>query len=50
MYLSSGQFASASFDYLAFPEGALIKVSAIPGATAAGNRCDVGMKFLLIQD
>jgi len=50
MYLASGQFANASFDYLAFPAGALIKISAVPGAAAAGNRCDVGMKFLLIQE
>lgn len=48
-WLSSGQNFSEDTKYLAFPAGALLKFSAVPGATAAGNRCEASMHFILIS-
>lgn len=46
---SGGSFVG-DFHYASFPEGAQIKLSAIPSAAAAGNRCEGSFHFLLIQD
>lgn len=36
--------------YMACPEGSEIKISAVPGATGAGNRADVTLHLLLVQN
>lgn len=49
-YLSSGQNIDFPFEFLKFPPGAEIKVSAIPGSAPAGNRCDTNFHFLFIEN
>lgn len=50
-FLSNGQNADFPVEYLKFPEGAEIKISSIPGGTAAAaNRCDGSFHFLLISN
>jgi hypothetical protein len=48
-FMSSGQEGVWLQDYDKYPAGATIKVSAIPGAAAAGNRIDVDFTFILIE-
>lgn len=48
-YLGAGQTFTDDLHYLPFPPGAILKMSAIPGAQAAGNRCEGSFHFLLIQ-
>jgi len=49
-YLASGQNIDFPFEFLKFPAGAELKISAIPGGAPAGNRCDANFHFLLIQN
>ena len=49
-YVASGQSFVDEFHYATFPAGAIIKLSAIPSAAAAGNRCEGSFHFLLVQD
>ena len=49
-WLGSGQNFSGDMHYLAFPAGASLKFSAIPGAAAAGNRCEASMHFIIVSD
>lgn len=49
-YLASGQNIDFPFEFLKFPSGAEIKVSAIPGSAPAGNRCDTNFHFLFIEN
>ena len=49
-YLSAGQNISVPFEFLKFPSGSEVKVSAVPGAAPAGNRCDTSFNFLFIEN
>jgi hypothetical protein len=49
-YLASGQNIDFPFEYLKFPPGAEVKVSAVPGGAPAGNRCDTNFHFLFIEN
>lgn len=49
-WLGSGQNFSDDAHYLAFPAGAILKFSAIPGAAAAGNRCEASMHFIIVSN
>jgi len=49
-YLAAGSSHEDDLHMLSFPAGAVLKVSAIPGAVAAGNRCDASLHFMFIQD
>lgn len=48
MFLSSGTSGTSTLHWLKFPEGATLKISAIPGAAAAGNRVDVDFTVVLV--
>ena len=49
-YISAGQNYFLPFEYLKFDSGSEIKISAIPGNAAAGNRCDASIGFIMIAD
>jgi hypothetical protein len=50
IYLASGQIYDEDTHYMRVPSNAQIKISAIPGAAAAGNRADASFHFLLVQN
>lgn len=47
-YLASGQEGVWAQDYDRYPAGATIKISALPGTAAAGNRLDCDFTLILI--
>lgn len=49
-YVPSGGTFVDEFHYLMYNEGAIVKLSAIPSAAAAGNRCEGSFHFVLIED
>ncbi len=49
-WVGPGQNFTDDFHYLPFTSGSVIKLSAIPGAAAAGNRCEGSMHFILVKD
>lgn len=50
MYLASNTNATADLPFLKLPANARLKVSAYPGGTAAGNRCNAGFSVLELED
>jgi len=50
MYLPDGAAVTEDLHYFKLPALAKIKISAIPGAVAAGNRCDGTFTFCLVSD
>ena len=50
VFLASGQNAAMDLHYLRAPAGATLKVSAVPGSAPAGNKLDVNIDLLLVQD
>lgn len=49
-YMGSGQSIQKDQDWLKMPEGAVIKVSAIPGSAPAGNRADANFDLICITN
>ncbi len=49
-WLGSGQSFTDDFHFLPFPALSVVKLSAIPGGAAAGNRCEGSFHFVLIED
>jgi len=49
-YLANGANADFDFEYLKFPSGAEVKLSAISTQAGSGNRCDANFHFILIQN
>lgn len=50
MYIPSSTSDDEAIDFLSCPEGAEIKVSAIPASAPAGNRLDASFKLVLIKN
>jgi hypothetical protein len=49
-YLTNNSGYDENMHYMLFPEFSKIKISAIPGASQAGNRCDGSFKFCLVSN
>jgi len=49
-YLANGANSDFDFEYLKFPSGAEIKISAISSQAGAGNRCDANFHFILLEN
>ena len=47
VWLASGQITAKDMYYTTLTAGAVVKVSAIPGASAAGNKLDVGFTIIV---
>lgn len=50
VWLASGQNASQSLEYREVPSGAVVKISAIPGAAPAGNKLDCSFSIICIAN
>ena len=50
VWLASGQNASQSLEYRELPANAVVKISAIPGAAAAGNKLDTSFSIIVMTD
>lgn len=48
LYQAANTRGEQRLDYLPVPAGAEIKISAIPSASAAGNRCDASFRLILV--
>ena len=50
LYQAANTRGEQRLDYLPVPAGAEIKISAIPSASAAGNRCDASFRLILVSN
>lgn len=50
IFLSSGQTHSGPLQYRRLPAGAIVKISAIPGASGAGNKLDCSFSIICMED
>lgn len=50
IFLSSGQNATQDLEYRELPSEAVVKISAIPGAAAAGNKLDCSFSLIVMQN
>lgn len=50
VWLASGQNATQSLEYRDIPANAVVKISAIPGAAAAGNKLDASFSIIVMAN
>lgn len=50
VWLASGQNATQSLEYREIPANAVVKISAIPGAAAAGNKLDASFSIIVMAN